>query len=280
MTDGPTREQLEFHYRLERDLAERILRAPPAERVQVTLAAYEELFRRIPWHPGHLQTAEIRSLHEAGYGLFLRLAGRGHDILEIGCGGGEHLRELAPHNRRCVGIDIAAGSLASRETLPPNVELHLADAVDLSLFPDQSFDYVFSKQLLEHLHPDDLPQHLREAWRVLRPGGRYVFETPTSVTGPHDISRHFDTTATGLHLREYRFGTLLPLLRAAGFMEVRSPLFRDRIYRLSPRLAALAEIPAAWKLPGEAIALRLPRGSVRRLAALLFRLNLFVIARR
>jgi SAM-dependent methyltransferase len=280
MIGSPTREQLEFHYRLERELAGRIRNAPRAERARVTLAAYDELFRKVPWHSGHLLSAEIRALNEAGYDAFLAMAGNDHDILEIGCGGSAHLRRLAPRNRRCVGIDISAEVLAGETELPPNVELYVADAVDLSRFKEDSFDFVFSKQLVEHIHPDDVAMHFCEVHRVLRREGVYVFETPSRITGPHDVSRYFDREATCLHLREYSFRTILPLLREAGFRDLRSPLFRERARRASALLGKLTEIPAAWKLPGEALTALLPTSRGRQWGSRLFRLNVFLIARK
>ncbi len=280
MSRQPTPEQIQQHYRIERELADRIRSAPRDRRAAVTLQAYDELFRRVPWHVGHLGSAESRAIDDASYAIFLRLAGSGHDILEIGCGGSNHLRQLAPRNRRCVGIDISAEVLGREADLPPNVELRIADAVDLSLFADESFDFVFSKQLIEHIHPDDIRAHLGEVRRVLRTGGRYAFETPSAITGPHDVSRHFDAEPTGFHLQEYSFRTILPLLRAAGFGRVSSPLFRERAVRNSPLLARMCEVPATWKLPGESIAARLPRGRARQLASSLFRLNLMLIAGR
>jgi hypothetical protein len=40
------------------------------------------------------------------------------------------------------------------------------------------------------------------------------------LTGPHDISKYFDTCATGFHLREYSATQLAGLMRAAGFERV------------------------------------------------------------
>ncbi len=41
-------------------------------------------------------------------------------------------------------------------------------------FDSDSIDLVISNQLMEHLHPDDAYDQLREVYRVLRDGGRYV----------------------------------------------------------------------------------------------------------
>ena len=40
------------------------------------------------------------------------------------------------------------------------------------------------------------------------------------MTGPHDISRHFDDVATCFHLKEYTIGELTRLFREVGFRKV------------------------------------------------------------
>ena len=63
------------------------------------------------------------------------------------------------------------------------------DGVHLDMFKlPESYDAVISNQVIEHLHRDDLAIHFRAAWRVLRPGGRYVFATPHCTQG-HPTSR-------------------------------------------------------------------------------------------
>jgi hypothetical protein len=47
-----------------------------------------------------------------------------------------------------------------------------------------------------------------------------VVVTPNRLLGPHDISRHFDDVATGLHLREYSVTEAARLLRRAGFAHI------------------------------------------------------------
>ena len=42
---------------------------------------------------------------------------------------------------------------------------------------------MFSGQVIEHLHPEDVPIHLKCVFERLKPGGRYIFDTPTGLTG-------------------------------------------------------------------------------------------------
>jgi SAM-dependent methyltransferase len=80
-------------------------------------------------------------------------------------------------------------------------------------------DVVYSNQLVEHLHPDDLVQQLGSVRSVLRPDGTYLCVTPNRLNGPHDISKYFDDEATGLHIKEYTNAELKALFLAAGFSD-------------------------------------------------------------
>ena len=86
--------------------------------------------------------------------------------------------------------------------------------------PEGSIDIVYSNQLMEHLHPEDSYQQLLNILKVLVPGGVYVCLTPNRVSGPHDVSAHFDDVATGFHLKEYTVTELSKLFREVGFEKV------------------------------------------------------------
>lgn len=273
-----TRDQIEQHYRLEKRLAARIMNAPPEERSRVSLEAYDELFSTITWHDGHLKTPERRARLRRAYAPFLRLVGEDQDVLELGCGHGEQMKALAPRNRRCVGVDISEAVLRRQADMPANVRLLIQDATNLFALEDASFDVAFSSQLVEHIHPDDVPRHLEEVARVLRPGGRYICETPNALTGPHDVSAHFDEVATGFHLKEFTHRELLAMLRDAGFRRFRTPLFRQAMYERSALLGRLGEVPGSVKCVAETLVAPLPR-TLRRNAARALRLNnVFVVA--
>jgi predicted SAM-dependent methyltransferase len=52
------------------------------------------------------------------------------------------------------------------------------DATKRFPFPEESFDYVFSEHMIEHVWWTDALFMLRECWRVLKPGGRIRIATP------------------------------------------------------------------------------------------------------
>jgi ubiquinone/menaquinone biosynthesis C-methylase UbiE len=115
-----------------------------------------------------------------------RLA-RGGRVLEVGCGDGRLLSELAALCREAHGTDASARALAlARRGLSghPNARLKLLRGWELP-FPDASFDAVVCQRTLHVLDPEAACLVLREAGRVLRPGGRLAFNLPNFRHGPH-----------------------------------------------------------------------------------------------
>lgn len=121
-------------------------------------------------------------------GRLVELGARGR-MLDLGTGPG-HVPVLvcaAIPGARVVGIDLSRNMLAHAErrraasAWPERIELRLADAKRLD-FEDGAFDAVFSNTILHHI-PDPVP-FLREAVRVLRPGGallvRDLFRPPSA----------------------------------------------------------------------------------------------------
>jgi SAM-dependent methyltransferase len=114
--------------------------------------------------------------------LFDRLGvlGRDRHALEIGCGTGRFLVALAPHLAAIHGVDISPRMIetAGRHcTGLPNVSLSVTPGRDLAGFADASFDLVFAADSFPYIHHASralAALHVREAARVLRPGGDLV----------------------------------------------------------------------------------------------------------
>jgi SAM-dependent methyltransferase len=92
--------------------------------------------------------------------------------------------------------------------------------------PDDSFDLVVCYHVLEHVPADR--QAMAELYRVLKPGGKAIVQTPfkdggiyedASITSPADRLRHFGQAD---HVRVYAADGLAERLRNAGFsVEIR-----------------------------------------------------------
>jgi len=97
-------------------------------------------------------------------------------VLDVACGAGFLANPLAAAGHRVTGIDLSGESLAvARGHDPTGTVAYLPmDARSLA-FPDGHFDVVCMMDFLEHLEERDAV--IREAARVLKPGGWFYFHT-------------------------------------------------------------------------------------------------------
>lgn len=102
----------------------------------------------------------------------LSAMGESADILDVGAGAG--IIELM--NFRGIARQVCGVDLDPRVTANPNLdEGRVADAGAIP-FEDGRFDLAFSDNVVEHL--DDPAAVFAEVFRVLKPGGRFLFKTP------------------------------------------------------------------------------------------------------
>ena len=104
----------------------------------------------------------------------------GKRVVDFGCGSGANTVLLANRGASVVGVDISADLIGlARRRLEVSgrargAEFVVGSAHDLP-FPDDSIDVVFGIAILHHL---DLGLVSREVHRVLKPGGRAIFQEP------------------------------------------------------------------------------------------------------
>jgi SAM-dependent methyltransferase len=116
-----------------------------------------------------------------------RLAWRGDErVLDVGCAHGDLLREMALQNGdwgALVGFDLSAGMIdeALRQRGGDRVLWFVGDAQRLP-FPAAIFDVVMARHMLYHV--PDIVQAVKEAARVLLPGGHFLAVTNSAHTMP------------------------------------------------------------------------------------------------
>jgi arsenite methyltransferase len=98
---------------------------------------------------------------------------RGERILDVGCGTGrlgDHVAWLVAPDGEVVGVDPLPLRIELAARKNPRLSALVGRAEDLTAFADASFDVVYANSVFHWVA--DKPRALREALRVLKPGGR------------------------------------------------------------------------------------------------------------
>ena len=140
----------------------------------------------------------------------------GTRLLEVGFGGGEFLYHCARLGARVSGIDYSPAALEiGKETMVefPDADLRVADCKALP-FEDDSFERVYSGDVLEHQDIDDGVVMLREIRRVLEPGGFLFLHTAPNTETLHRRPGFWVSLPYDFH---WHIEILPRLTRVAGF---------------------------------------------------------------
>lgn len=143
-------------------------------------------------------------------------------ILEAGCGSGLWVRRLIDHGYRCVGVDYAIQSLQRTRKII-GLPLIGGDIFSLPL-PSNSIGTYLSFGVIEHFQ-NGIQKALREAYRVLKPGGYALISVP--YENPYrqkkiSVVSEFIAKDMGLEFYQYYFRptTILNELTHAGFVPI------------------------------------------------------------
>jgi SAM-dependent methyltransferase len=110
----------------------------------------------------------------------------GRLTLDIGCGEGRLARDLTERGHCVIGIDVGPTMLEAARAESPELEFVEADAAELP-FEDGAADLAIAFMSLMDI--DDMRGAVREAARVLEPGGRFVAAVVHPMNSGHQLDR-------------------------------------------------------------------------------------------
>jgi ubiquinone/menaquinone biosynthesis C-methylase UbiE len=114
------------------------------------------------------------------------------NLLEIGVGVGRGLDVMLGSCEHYTGIDKNEQLIAGLQEKLPAATFLAQNIPPLTTLADNTFDWIISLQVIEHIKNDDL--FIKEIYRVLKPGGKVIITTP---------NRKLSLTRNPWHIREY-----------------------------------------------------------------------------
>lgn len=139
-----------------------------------------------PWDIGKPQDVLVAVFDE------ISIAG---SVLDLGCGTGENVLELARRGLDAWGLDSTPAAVAAaekkRDARGLTAKFVLGDALDLAPL-GRTFDTVLDCGLFHVIAEDERRRYLQELAHVLRPGGRHLmlgFATNNTGLGPRGYSQ-------------------------------------------------------------------------------------------
>lgn len=205
-----------------------------SKRQEIYSKAYQEYYELFSKHHVHKKTFGYKPGLSHVYRKFIEKK----IVVDIGCGYGISTFDFSRYAKKVYGLEIADHLISgARNTAKSkgytNVEFIKLEANKLP-FPDNSVDTIYSNDLVEHLHEDDLELHFSEVYRTLKNGGVYICLTPNRIFGPHDITvKLFNkgSSPVGLHIHEFTYDELLKFFIKHNFRDLRTPLINEYILK-------------------------------------------------
>lgn len=154
------------------------------------------------------------------------------EFLDYGCGGPWWKEGYWHIPKRVTGIEINPAELLHlREQYPDSERYRLVFTPSgISEFQDNSFDLILSSSVIGYILPSQAKIHVREMFRLTRPGGVAIFSRIAAANvGMYFKGNKFREGQPGLFFHAYTMPEFKALVRSAGFSVVEAKTLGLRI---------------------------------------------------
>jgi ubiquinone/menaquinone biosynthesis C-methylase UbiE len=145
-------------------------------------------------------------------------------VLDLGCGVGRVAKHLAPFVRELHGVDVSENMIGyAKENCRrvQNVDFKVNNGKDLSLYPNEAFDFVYSLLMLQHLEKQDALAYVIEVYRILKEGGRALLQFPNRSSFVYWVCHIYNlVNRKSSRMRLYSRKEAKSMLEEIGFKDI------------------------------------------------------------
>jgi len=121
-------------------------------------------------------------------------------VCDAGCGCGAYCAKLLGNGFSVAGFDVSEAAIEIAKRIAAPAELKTAD-IRATGYPEDRFDAVVSRDVLDHMTKDDARRGLLELYRIVKPGGIVVITLDHTDEEydrePHEMNDSGDLIYTG-----------------------------------------------------------------------------------
>lgn len=178
--------------------------------------------RNYQWDPDQFYRAGVegfdRILHQVK--LVMQLP-EIEKSLDFGCGVGRLTFPLAKISKTSFGVDVSDAMISMAEKSAETKEIKNCNFIqntreDLTVFENDTFDFIVSMMVLQHMEPKYFTIYMKEFLRILKPDGVLVFQLPHEITQKASYTDFDDTTQPEMEIYGMNRGNVIQLLESAN----------------------------------------------------------------